>query len=150
MQLHFRQAMLADIDTLMDFMRQFYAIEQYPLDEQRARPALQKIVEDHSLGRVWLIIHESKAIGYIVVTFGYSLEYLGRDAFIDELFVINKWRNQGIGTKAIEFALEACQKLDINALHLEVERTNITGQRLYRNFGFKNHDRYLLTRRITK
>ncbi len=50
----------------------------------------------------------------------------------------------------LEFALEACQKLDINALHLEVERTNISSQKLYRKFGFENHDRYLLTRRITK
>ena len=83
MEPEFHLANPAGIDTLMEFMRQFYAIDQYPLDEQAARTALEKIVADPSLGRVWLINHEDEAIGYIVVTFGYSLEYHGRDAFID-------------------------------------------------------------------
>ena len=148
MQPEFRLANPAVIDTLMEFMRQFYAIDQYLLDEQAARTALEKIVADSSLGRVWLISHENEAIGYIVVTFGYSLEYHGRDAFIDELFVTASHRNRGVGTKAIEFVLEMCPELGIHALHLEVERTNAAGQTLYRKFGFEDHDRYLMTRRI--
>jgi hypothetical protein len=78
MQPEFRLANQTDIDTLMEFMRQFYAIDQYPFDEQAARTTLEKIVGDSSLGRVWLINHEDEAIGYLVVTFGYSLEYHGR------------------------------------------------------------------------
>ena len=148
MQPEFRLANPAVINTLMEFMRQFYAIDQYLLDKQVARTALEKIVADSSLGRVWLISHENEAIGYIVVTFGYSLEYHGRDAFIDELFVTASYRNQGVGTKAIEFVLEMCPELGIHALHLEVERTNTAGQALCRKFGFKNHGRYLMTRWI--
>ena len=78
MQPEFRLAYANDIDTLMEFMRQFYAIDQYPFDEQAAGTTLEKIVGDSSLGRVWLINHEDEAIGYLVVTFGYSLEYHGR------------------------------------------------------------------------
>ena len=148
MEPEFHLANPAGIDTLMEFMRQFYAIDQYPLDEQAARTALEKIVADPSLGHVWLINHEDEAIGYIVVTFGYNLEYHGRDAFIDELFVTASYRNQGIGTKAIQFVLEKCPELGIHALHLEVERTNTAGQTLYRKFGFEDHDRYLMTRWI--
>ncbi len=149
MQPEFRLANPTDIDTLMEFMRQFYAIDQYPFDEQAARTTLEKIVGDPSLGRVWLINHEDEAIGYLVVTFGYSLEYHGRDAFIDELFVTTNYRNQGVGTKAIEFVLEMCPELALHAPHLEVERTNTAGQALYRKFGFENHDRYLMTRWIS-
>jgi len=149
MEIQFRLANFADINTLVEFMRQFYSIDQYPLDEQVARTALEKIVGDPSLGRVWLINHEHEAIGYIAVTFGYSLEYHGRDAFIDELFVTASYRNQGIGTKAIQFVLEVCPELGIHALHLEVERTNTAGQALYRKFGFEDHDRFLMTRWIS-
>ena len=148
MEPEFRQANSAVIDTLMEFMRQFYAIDQYPLDVQAARTTLEKIVGDPSLGRLWLINHEDEAIGYLVVTFGYSLEYHGRDAFIDELFVAASYRNRGVGTKAIEFVLEMCPELGIHALHLEVERTNTAGQALYRKFGFEDHGRYLMTRWI--
>ena|SRR2546427_6625201 len=148
MEPQFRIAKDTDIDTLLAFMRQFYAIDQYPLDEQIARTALAGIIRDASLGCAWLLYNKDKAIGYIVITFGYSLEYHGRDAFIDELFIEASYRHQGLGTKTIQFALEACRELGVHALHLEVERTNIAGQALYRKFGFENHDRYLLTRRL--
>jgi len=92
--------------------------------------------------------NRDKAVGYLVITFGYSLEYHGQDAFIDELFIEANYRHQGIGTKAMEFALEACRELGIHALYLEVERANIAGQALYRKFGFEDSDRYLLTRRL--
>jgi GNAT superfamily N-acetyltransferase len=148
MEPEFRLANPADIDTIIEFMRQFYAIDDYPFEDHAARTALENIVHDLSLGRVWLITVEEESIGYIVVTFGYSLEYRGRDAFIDELFVLANHRNQGIGTKAIQFAIEACPAFGIRALHLEVERSNVAGQTLYRKFGFEDHDRYLMTRLI--
>ena len=149
MEPEFRLANSIDIDTLMESMRQFYAIDQHLFDEQAARTTLEKIVADSSLGCVWLISHEDEAIGYLIITFGYSLEYHGRDAFIDELFIAASYRKQGIGTKAIQFAFEACPKLGIRALHLEVERTNLAAQALYRKFRFESHDRLLMTRRIS-
>jgi ribosomal protein S18 acetylase RimI-like enzyme len=150
MELEFRLTTAADIDVLMEFMRQFYAIDQYPLDESMTRTALEQLVGNHTLGRVWLITQDKEAIGYIAVTFGYSLEFHGRDAFIDELFVIASHRNQGVGTKAMQFALDSCTELGIHALHLEVERSNTAGQALYRKVGFKDQDRYLMTKRITQ
>src|SRR5437763_12585064 len=105
MELEFCIANDTDIDTLLTFMRQFYAIDQYPLNEQIARTTLACMIRDGSLGRVWLIYNRDKAIGYLVITFGYSLEYHGRDAFIDELFIEASYRHQGIGTKVMEFVL---------------------------------------------
>ena len=34
----------------------------------------------------------------------------------------------------------------VSALHLEVERQNEAAQGFYRRLGFKDHDRYLMTR----
>jgi ribosomal protein S18 acetylase RimI-like enzyme len=105
-------------------------------------------VDDPSLGRIWLIYSDETAIGYVVLTFGFSLEYHGRDAFIDELFLLEAYRGQGIGSKIMQFALDACPALGIHALHLEVEPDNQAGLRLYRKHGFEKHDRHLMTRRI--
>src|SRR5438132_4313737 len=113
MEPNFRLANTTDIDILIDFMRQFYAIDNYPFEEAAARTAMQTIVQDSSLGRVWLINNGDEAVGYIVLTFGFSLEYRGRDAFIDEFFVLAPLRNQGIGSKTIEFVLAACHGLGI-------------------------------------
>ncbi len=144
----FRLANDSDIEILVEFMRQFYAIDGYPFGEVAARRAMGKIVQDPALGRAWMICDGDVPIGYIVLTFGYSLEYQGRDAFIDEFYIDAAQRNKGVGSKTLEFALEACRELDINALHLEVEPMNAAGLALYRKFGFVDHNRRLMTRWI--
>jgi GNAT superfamily N-acetyltransferase len=148
MEPSFRAASDSDIDMLMEFMRQFYAIDGYPFHSEAARSAMERIVRDQALGRVWLIALGPETIGYVVLTFSYSLEYLGRDAFIDELFIKDAYRGRGIGTHTMQFVLEACPTLGIKALHLEVERHNIAGQRLYQKVGFKQHRMYIMTKRI--
>ncbi|SRR5579883_3270823 len=144
----FQFATLRDVDLLLTFMQQFYAIDNYSFKEHAARAALTRLVQDTGLGRVWLIYGNGEPIGYVVLTFGYSLEFHGRDAFIDELFVVAAWRHQGIGTSAVQFVTEACPALGVHALHLEVEHTNDVGQHVYRKAGFVDHHRYLLTRWI--
>ena len=143
----FRLAEQADRDTLVELMRQFNAIDAYPFDAQITRAVLTRFIDDPALGRLWLILVEEAIVGYLALTFGYSFEYQGRDAFIDEFYLLPGYREQGIGTQAIEFAIAACPDLGVHALHLEVERYN-PAQRLYRRAGFAAHDRALLTRRI--
>ncbi|OLE60250.1 MAG: GNAT family N-acetyltransferase, partial [Cyanobacteria bacterium 13_1_40CM_2_61_4] len=103
-----------------------------PFDETTARSALEGIVRDRSLGRVWMIGDGRETFGYVVLTLGYSLEYRGRDAFVDELFIQASRRRQGIGTRALRFVEQACRDLGVRALHLEAERRNVAAQELYR------------------
>ncbi|MCI0529527.1 MAG: GNAT family N-acetyltransferase [Nitrospira sp.] len=149
METTFKIAEVSDKDILVDFMREFYAFEHLPFDAHVARIALDKILRNDSLGRVWLICHGSEAIGYVVLTLGYSLEYGGRDAFIDEIYLRENYRRQGIGTKALRFLEDTCRALEVQALHLEVERKNTHAQAFYRKVGFEDHDRYLMTRSIS-
>ncbi|HYS78429.1 MAG TPA: hypothetical protein VEO94_06295 [Candidatus Dormibacteraeota bacterium] len=51
----FRLAEHPDVDRLIDFMRQLYAHDGTPFDEPGARRALEGILRDRSLGRVWMI-----------------------------------------------------------------------------------------------
>jgi len=138
----------SDLDLILNFMRRLYAQDGIPFDESSARATLAGIVRDRSLGRVWMIREGPEPIGYMILTLGYSLEYRGRDAFVDELFVDENRRRQGIGRKAMQFLERACRDLEVRALHLEVERPNFGAQVLYRKFGFVDHDRYLMTKHI--
>ncbi|MCI0693638.1 GNAT family N-acetyltransferase [candidate division KSB1 bacterium] len=131
-------------------MREFYDYDHLPFDEPAARQALENILQDHALGRVWLIQDGEQAIGYVVLTLGYSLEYHGRDAFVDEIYISASHRGKGIGTQIIQFLEEVCRNLEVQALHLEVERANTKAQAFYHKVGFEDHDRYLLTKRMAK
>lgn len=149
MDIYFRVANKNDVELLLRLMSEFYAISEYPFDAEVVRPALAKFISNAALGRLWLIEHEDQAIGYVALTISYSLEFHGRDAFVDELFVEAKHRGQGVGGQALHFVEEKCREFGVNALHLEVERTNLAAQALYKKSGFQNHDRFLMTKWIS-
>jgi len=148
MEITFKIAEVADLDILIQLIKQFCEVDNHPFDDSSIRIALSNLLQDKSLGRVWLIQQAKKAIGYIVLTFGYSLEYRGRDAFIDEFYIQESYRRQGIGTKSLQFIESVCPELKIQALHLEVEQENLAAQSLYRKSGFKNQERHLMTKWI--
>ena len=146
--LSFKPATPVDIETLIPMARDFYAHEGLPFDETIVRRALAGVIGDGALGRVFLMLMENAVAGYAILTFGYSLEFRGRDAFVDELYLRDEYRGQGIGKRALGFLAGVCAENGVSALHLEVERSNTRAQAVYRSFGFKDHDRYLMTKWI--
>ncbi len=136
----------SDTPELVELMREFYAFEHIAFDEGAARSGLRQLLNEGGFGVVHMIRVGAEAAGYLVLTFGFSLEFHGRDAFVDELYLRENFRGRGIGRACIEFAAEVCRAEGIAALHLEVERGNTRAQALYRRAGFRDHDRYLLTK----
>lgn len=146
MQATFTIAQASDADRLVPLLREFYDYDHIPLDETAARRALAELLADARLGRVYLIEIGDALVGYLVVTFGFSLEFKGRDAFVDELFLREGFRRRGLGSRALAVAEACCRGEGVRALHLEVERANTSAQEVYRRAGFRDHDRYLLTK----
>jgi ribosomal protein S18 acetylase RimI-like enzyme len=146
MAISFRQAVASDADALIAQIRKLHAQDRIAVDEQILRSALTGLIEDESRGKVWVIQDGAVAVGYAVVTYGYSLEFHGLDAFLDELFITEGYRGKGFGRQAVKFLLGECGKAGVHALHLEVDRSNRSAQELYRKLGFIDHDRYLMTK----
>jgi len=128
----FRAAEEADANTLLSFMREYYAFDGHGFDEEKARAALIGLLRDPNLGQVWLIEDTGNPVGYIVICFGYSLEWLGRDAFIDEFYLSDEYRGRGWGRKTMAFVERAAESLNVTALHLEVVAPNTAALQIYR------------------
>jgi len=126
-------------------MREYYAQDGYPFDEGQSRLALGALIANEAFGCVWVIDDEEGVAGYLAVTLGYSLEYGGRDAFIDELYLAERARGRGAGGAAIEVAEAWCRARGIRALHLEVEPHRDQAFALYRRRGFADRGRRLMT-----
>ena len=162
----FRLATESDAATLLPFMRDYYAFDGHAFDPQKARVALVGLLRDANLGRVWLILdpekhretsretdhkaEQEKSVGYIVLCFGYSLEWLGRDAFVDEFFLLPDYRGRGWGRKTMAFLEDAARELNVTALHLEVMRENTRAMDLYRKLGFEGHKSSFLSKWIAR
>jgi len=143
-----RSAEESDAVILLGFMREYYAFDGHHFDEEKSAAALIGLLRDQSLGRVWLILDRETPVGYIVLTLGYSLELLGRDAFIDEFYLRERYRGRGWGRKTLDFVEEEARSLGVNSLHLEVTRPNSVAKRFYGKLGFEEREHHLMTKWI--
>lgn len=144
----FRIVEIKDIDRVLPLMREFYAAERLPFDEAIARAGLQTLVCEKALGGAWLIQCDGEVVGYMVMAWGFSLEFYGRYAWLDEFYIHAPHRGHGIGRQALGFLDEWCRSCGVRAIRLEVGETNIHAQRLYARSGFGFHNRELMTRWI--
>lgn len=146
----FRVATESDADLLLDFMRSYYAFDGHGYDREKARRALVPLLGNPGYGRAWLILDDDTPVGYIVICLGYSLEWLGRDAFVDEFYLREEYRGRGWGQKIMAFLEDAARDLGVRALHLEVVDGNETAGYLYRKLGFQPHHSTFLSKWIEK
>ena len=144
MDITFRLAELTDIPQLLAFTQAYYAFDGLDYVEEMATKALRQLICSEQLGCIWLILLDGTAVGYAALTFGFSLEVGGRDAFIDELFLIEAARGKGIGTRVMNFLKAEAQKSGLQALHLVVSRDNERAQQVYTTAGFQARQNFFL------
>jgi diamine N-acetyltransferase len=146
----FRPARPDDLPLVQRFMESFYRETDTPFQTEAAGRALAALVGDPSLGRLFLIEAGAETVGYVVLTLGFSLEFLGRDAFVDELFVAPEHRARGLGLAAIRFLESVAAQLGVAALHLEVGPDNEKALGLYRRAGFEDRRHRLMTKLLPR
>jgi GNAT superfamily N-acetyltransferase len=136
-----------DLATLTPLVRAYHAFEGIELDAAVREAGVARLLATPELGRAWLVRVGRENVGYCAVCRGFSLEFGGFDAFVDELFLLPAWRGRGIGGQVLAALPEACRDLELRALHLEVARDNHAARRLYAAAGFRARERFVLMTR---
>jgi len=149
MSISFKKAELSDLPVLMRFMQEFHEFDHTePFDDVPAKKAMVKVISDERIGLVWLIKSSGENVGYIVLTLHYRLESRGTCANLDELFINEANRGQGIGRIAMEFLEDTCKERGVAAMQLEVKKDNPEAASLYEKVGFEILDRDFMLKDI--
>ena len=149
MRTEIRLATAGQLDVILGQMKRMQEEDPWsePFDKAGVRASLAGVIETRANGLAYLAQDAAEAVGYLIVCFDYSLEYQGKGAWVDELFVARSHRGQGIGTRLLEVAEQAAAEHGAKYLHLEVSHGNPAIE-LYRRRGFVDHQRYLMTKRL--
>ena len=142
-----------DIPAIVEMMREFYAIDGYPIDAEKSKWLFSAFISNENLGKGWLICDSDERgitsiVGYAILTFIFSFEYGGKIAFIDELYIKESQRGKGIGKTSVAFLKTEAAKLSLKLLYLEVENHNSNAQKLYLAAGFEVHNRNIMKYKV--
>ncbi len=139
-----------DLDRLDALATAFHDEEGTGTTEAARRAALAPLLDGSPHGAAYLIGPTRAPVGYIIVTFGWSIEFGGLDAIIDELYIRPQVRGRGIATEVLISLPLALAEGGVKAIHLEVDRENEDALRLYNRTGFRARERYMLmSRKLT-
>jgi ribosomal protein S18 acetylase RimI-like enzyme len=145
-----RRATEADIPAILVMMQDFNAIEAIDFDRDAFAPRLRQLLGDPRLGGLLLFTVDDVTAGYAVVTYGFDLEYGGRDAFLTELYVVAARRGQGVGKEALAAAESFARAGGAHALHLLVRHDNTPARALYDVAGFMTQPRLVMSKLFSR
>ena len=142
-----RAATLADLAQVLPRTRALNDHEGIAISDAHLEVALRRLLGDPTLGGVWLVERDGATIGYAIATFGYDLEFAGRDAWLTELWIDVEERSSGAGAAALTALEDELRARDVRALHLQVRPDN-AARRVYERAGFTVVPRTIMSRRL--
>lgn len=138
----------ADLDKLLEMVAAFHSEENLQSSADSRRAGIEPLLDGIPHGVAYVIGPNRAPIGYIIVTFTWSIEYGGMEGAIDEIYIRPAVRKRGVASEVLNSLPRALAKAGIKALHLEVDRKSDSTQRLYAKAGFAVSNRYLLMTKI--
>lgn len=134
----------SQLGNLLPLVAAYHFFEEISLPADVREKSVKRLLNDETLGKVWLIQKSGHLIGYIVICFGYSIEFGGRGVVIDEFYIEASERDMGVGAEVLERLKELMRTHDVVAIQLEVGQQNDRAKSLYVNSGFSYRDKYQL------
>jgi ribosomal protein S18 acetylase RimI-like enzyme len=143
-----RLATEQDVSALLEMMDDFNRSELISWEPAVTEAALRKLLREPALGQAVVLEEEGQVQGYAVLTYGYDLEFAGRDAYLTEFYLRPGARGRGLGKWLLARVEERAREAGVHALHLMVRPENRTALTLYQRAGFKAPPRVFLTKRL--
>jgi len=138
-----RQATIADLDALVplfDRYRQFYG----SATDQEAARAFIVARFNHAESVFFLALENGNPVGFTQLYPLFSSLSLGRIFLLNDLFVYECGRKQGVGTQLLAAATEFAKSVGATGLTLSTARTNSTAQSVYEAAGWVRDNQFLV------
>ncbi|MDY0276920.1 MAG: GNAT family N-acetyltransferase [Acholeplasma sp.] len=127
-----------DCEIFLELAKEFYVypVVENEITEEEMSKTFSQIINDSPYIDGYLIKDKKRVIGFFTLAFGFATEYGGPIILFEDLYIRPKFQGNGIGRKIFKF-VEKEYKNDVEAIKLEVGRTNYRAKSLYKRLGYK-------------
>jgi ribosomal protein S18 acetylase RimI-like enzyme len=131
-------------------MKDYYSMEGISFDRDKSRDALENLISNENIGRIWIIETNKESIGYFSLAYSYTLKHHGRDCFLDEMYIKPGYQHLGIGSEVMKFIEDYLIRHKFKVIHLVVHLKNLAAFNYYIKSGFHVHDASFMTKVLKK
>ncbi len=134
-----RKVTKADKEQYVSMSRDFYQSDAvlHVVPDRNIRKTFELITSGSAFGDGYIIEHEGKVAGYLLVSFAYSNEAGGMVLWLEEIYVKPEFQGLGLGQELLNF-IDEKYKDKVVRIRLEVEESNDQAIQLYKKLGFEN------------
>lgn len=140
MEIKYRRFKASDSKVVAGLIQNLYREDSdgKPTSPQKIQNTFDSLIKHPDRGAIMVLEHQKGIIGYAILINFWSNEFGGNIIDIDELYIKEGFRSQGIGTNFIKHLAENKFGNSV-ALRLEVTPGNKKARKLYESLGFKLH-----------
>jgi GNAT superfamily N-acetyltransferase len=136
-----------DLEPCLCLMQAYYEFDGIEFNAARAKTTLEQMIAGN-FGQAHIVRHNNHDVGYLIVLYGYSLEYGGRVLELDELYLIPEARGLGLGAATLEFIEMLARDIGAAVISLETENTNQSAKNFYQKHGYTVLERQIVRKRL--
>ncbi|WP_037330426.1 GNAT family N-acetyltransferase [Salinivibrio socompensis] len=141
------------IETLLTLSREQHEHEALPFDREPLTTTFNTLLSQPERGDVFLIDVEHEGgtdtIGFIVLAYSFSVENGGIVGVIDQFFIQQTWRRQGVGSHVIPAIEKQAEAKNCVAVILEMNIGNKGARLFYEQFDYQPRRQHcIFTKRL--
>ncbi len=133
---------------LLALSKEMHTHEILPYDEERLTSFFLFLIENPSYGDIFLIssneAQEKNILGFVVISYRQSVEFLGKIAILEQMFLLTEWRRQGVGSCILPLIEAHAISKKCHALTSEVNIANSHVRAFYEQFDYMLHRQHCI------
>lgn len=134
---HFRKADKKDIPKLCELLAVLFSQEEeFAPDEDKQRQALNKIIENDSVGDIYIAEEEGSIVGMVNILYTVSTALGDKVAILEDMVVARACRGRHIGSALLDYAVSQTKEKGCKRVTLLADGDNARAHRFYEQKGF--------------
>ena len=110
-----------DDDRLLSLMGRYHEECGFAYDDVHRAAVAAPLLNGSPLGAVWLIGPARAPLGYVMISFGWSVPHGGMIGWVEEVFIRPSVRSRGIGTEVLHAVALSLGQAGIRALKVRID-----------------------------
>lgn len=126
----------ADAERATGLIARYHAELDLPYDDAHRATITEPLLDGSPLGAIWLIGPQRAPLGYVMITFGWSVPLGGMIGWLEEVYIRPSVRNRGIGTEVMHAVAVSLRGAEIKALRVHMKDRSTDAARFCSKVGF--------------